>query len=275
MPFPHRMLYTLSMRKKIIITIACICGGALSIALSYAWFSSANFAINKYAINYLDDKQKTVLALTAAIAVASTAIAAVPGDATTPIAQSIANITDKLIIVSGAIFFEKYLVTLLGMLIFRFLIPLLCMAYILSTWKDSFSYQKSILKWMLVGICMYAIIPTSVWISNGIEENHETTIQEAVDHKNDKNNIDEDTDKNLWDTITDTISNTASNAIEYCETVLKNFTEATAIMLVTSCLIPVCVMFLFLYICKNMFPIPLQYSSQKKLKHKNSNAQDV
>lgn len=214
------------------------------------------------------------MALTTAIAVASCAIAAVPGDATTPIAQSIANITDKLILVSGAIFFEKYLVTFLGMMIFRFVIPLLCLAYIFLTWKDAFSYKKSILKWMLVGICMYAIIPASVCISKGIEATYETTIQEAVDHTNDETNISEDTDKNLWDTITGTISNTASNAIDYCETVLKNFTEATAIMLVTSCLIPICVMFLFLYICKNLFPISLQYPSKKKLTHKDSNAQD-
>ena len=64
-----------------------------------------------HAIESLDKKQETVLELTAASTAASAAITLLPGDAATPIAEKLADLSGYFLIVLCAIFLEKYLLT--------------------------------------------------------------------------------------------------------------------------------------------------------------------
>ena len=77
-------------------------------------------------IEALDEKKADVLKLTASSAAAATALAAVPGDATTPVANKLADLTSYFLIVLMVVFLEKYLVTLTGYATFFILIPLAC-----------------------------------------------------------------------------------------------------------------------------------------------------
>ena len=65
-------------------------------------------------IESLDEKKEDVLKLTATSAAASTALAAIPGDATTPVANKLADLTSYFLIILMVVFLEKYLVTLTG-----------------------------------------------------------------------------------------------------------------------------------------------------------------
>ena len=67
--------------------------------------------INAHAIQSLDDKKTTALELTAAATAASAAITLIPGDAGTPIADKLADLSSYFLIVVCAIYLEKYLVT--------------------------------------------------------------------------------------------------------------------------------------------------------------------
>ena len=69
---------------------------------------------HKKTIEALDEKKADILKLTATSAAASTAIAAIPGDATTPIANKLTDLTSYFLIILVVIFLEKYLVTLTG-----------------------------------------------------------------------------------------------------------------------------------------------------------------
>ena len=74
-------------------------------------------------IEALDEKKSDVLKLTAATAAASTALAAIPGDATTPVANKLADLTSYFLVILMVVFLEKYLVTLTGYAAFSVLIP--------------------------------------------------------------------------------------------------------------------------------------------------------
>ena len=82
--------------------------------------------INAHAIQSLDDKKTTALELTAAATAASAAITLIPGDAGTPIADKLADLSSYFLIVVCAIYLEKYLVTITGLAAFKLLIPIGC-----------------------------------------------------------------------------------------------------------------------------------------------------
>lgn len=58
-------------------------------------------------IEALDEKKADILKLTATSAAASTAIAAIPGDATTPIANKLTDLTSYFLIILVVIFWKS------------------------------------------------------------------------------------------------------------------------------------------------------------------------
>ena len=83
-------------------------------------------AYHQASIDALAEKQETVLELTAASTAASAAITLLPGDAATPIAEKLADLSGYFLIVLCAIFLEKYLLTITSYVSFTILIPAAC-----------------------------------------------------------------------------------------------------------------------------------------------------
>lgn len=236
------------MKKKLIICITCVLLAVVSATGLADKMSSKDFHQNT--IQYLDNKKDTVLALTAAAAVTSTAIAAVPGDATTPIANTISDASEKLIIVTCALYMEKYLVTALGTVSFRFLIPVACLFVILYILLEKKIFCNLAIRLSLFAIASFMVIPCSVAISNSIDSTFSDTIQETIDYTENET-IEEDSDsKSWWNSITDTITKTTSDTVDYCKNAMGKFIDSIAVMIVTTCLIPVGVMILFTYLIK-------------------------
>lgn len=236
------------MKKKWIICLICALSAVVSATGLADKMSSKDF--HQDTIQYIDNKKETVLALTAAAAVTSTAIAAVPGDATTPIANTISDASEKLIIATCALYLEKYLVTALGTVSFRFLIPLACILIILYVLLGRKFFCDLAIRIGLFAIASFMVIPCSVAISKSIDSTFSDTIQETIDYSENET-IEEDTEsKNWWNTITDTITKTTSDTVEYCKNAMGKFIDSIAVMIVTTCLIPVGVMILFTYLIR-------------------------
>ena len=83
-------------------------------------------------IEYIDSKKTTVLELTATSAALSVAIDMIPGDTGSSIANALASLTTKFGIVLGALYLEKYLLTLLAYIAFKWIIPICCGAWIVQ-----------------------------------------------------------------------------------------------------------------------------------------------
>lgn len=82
-------------------------------------------------IKTLDKQRNTVTALAGSTAGASIILATVPGDATTPVAEKLADLSGTCTFILVCILFEKFALTLLGALAFRFVIPIFCVILIL------------------------------------------------------------------------------------------------------------------------------------------------
>lgn len=223
-------------QKKILFALIPIVIALLSFFVIARFTSSTEF--NAKTIQSLDDKKTTVMELTAASTAASAAITLIPGDVGTPIA---------------CVFFSGYLL-----------------------------WRKEILrvvaqKFLLFGLAVYLVIPASVKVADMIETTYassiESTIETAkqttdeiesetgesgqVDDKssNEKSQSDSDSDSKenaggFFSGLFNKVQEGVSTATANVENVLNNFIEALAILLVTSCLIPILVLIFFVWLVK-------------------------
>ena len=208
----------------------------------------------------LDDKKSTVMELTAASTAASAALTLLPGDTATPIAEKLADMSTYFLIVLCAIYVEKYLVTMTGYAAFLILIPLGCVLYAAGTGLGRYTWERIAKKLALFGI---AIALASVKVSDLIEHTYQSSIQETVDaakkateeiQSSSEGQQDSDSSDNsgVLSGIISGIKNGVSDISDKLEAVLNNFIEALAVMLVTSCVIPVLVLVFFFWLAKNM-----------------------
>lgn len=262
-------------QKKIIFALIPIVIALLSFFVIARFTSSTEF--NAKTIQSLDDKKTTVMELTAASTAASAAITLIPGDVGTPIANKLADLSSYFLIVFSAIYLEKYLVTITGYAAFKILVPIACVFF-----SGYLLWRKEILrvvaqKFLLFGLTVYLVIPASVKVADMIETTYassiESTIETAkqttdeiesetgesgqVDDKssNEKSQSDSDSDSKenaggFFSGLFNKVQEGVSTATANVENVLNNFIEALAILLVTSCLIPILVLIFFVWLVK-------------------------
>ncbi|MFR2310796.1 hypothetical protein [Roseburia inulinivorans] len=262
-------------QKKIIFALIPIVIALLSFFVIARFTSSTEF--NAKTIQSLDDKKTTVMELAAASTAASAAITLIPGDVGTPIANKLADLSSYFLIVLSAIYLEKYLVTITGYAAFKILVPIACVFF-----SGYLLWRKEILrvvaqKFLLFGLAVYLVIPASVKVADMIETTYassiESTIETAkqttdeiesetgesgqVDDKssNEKSQSDSDSDSKenaggFFSGLFNKVQEGVSTATANVENVLNNFIEALAILLVTSCLIPILVLIFFVWLVK-------------------------
>lgn len=252
--------------KTIISVVALILIAVLSIFVVAPFASSAKTHANS--IKTLDEKKITVMEITAATAGSATALAAIPGDATTPVANQILKLSSYLLIVIGAIFLEKVLITLTGFVAFKFLIPIACLLYAIYLFAEKDFFKNLAIKLALFGIVISLVVPVSISASNLIEKAYKDSINQTVEEaKNAQNEVnitesEETEEKSGWDKFTSNvkegisnIGDTASKAIKKGEELLNKFIDAIAILLITSCVIPIVVLFAFVWLVKIIFNV--------------------
>lgn len=262
-------------QKKILFALIPIVIALLSFFVIARFTSSTEF--NAKTIQSLDDKKTTVMELAAASTAASAAITLIPGDVGTPIANKLADLSSYFLIVLCAIYLEKYLVTITGYAAFKILVPIACVFF-----SGYLLWRKEILrvvaqKILLFGLAVYLVIPASVKVADMIETTYassiESTIETAkqttdeiesetgesgqVDDKssNEKSQSDSDSDSKenaggFFSGLFNKVQEGVSTATANVENVLNNFIEALAILLVTSCLIPILVLIFFVWLVK-------------------------
>lgn len=261
--------------KKVILIVVLLIISIISIFVVSKVASSTEF--HAKSIQSLEEKKITVMELTAATAVASSAIASIPGDATTPLANQIMELSGYLLIVTGAIFLEKILLILTGYLSFGFLIPIACLLCGIYLFVKKEILKNLAIKLAIFGIAIFLIVPVSVQVTNLIESTYQTSIDQTIeDAKNAGSEIEENANIETEDSegingiiskAEDFISNIGENAsglIDKCKKVLSNFVDAIAILIITSCVIPIAVLIFFIWIIKIIFGISIPTPKIKK-----------
>ena len=245
-------------RKKIALITAALAVLLLSVfVISKAAADPAN---HTQTLESLDEKKEDVLAMTATSAASATAIAAIPGDATTPVANKLADLTSYFLIILMVIFLEQYLVTLTGYAAFNILIPLACILFIAGVCAARHTLKVWAAKIAVFGLVLFMIIPASMQVSSIIEETYEVSMENAIqeaEKMTEEINESTDSDGNIIEQALDKIAGGISGLLEKGEQLLNQFIESIAVMFVTSCLIPIAVLMFVLWLVKVMFEVQI------------------
>ena len=177
--------------------------------------------------------------------------------------MELADLSTYFLIVLCAIYVEKYLVTMTGYAAFLILIPLGCIMYAAGIGFGRHTWERIARKLALFGIAIALVIPVSVKVSDLIEHTYQSSIQETVDaakkatqeiqsSSEGQQDSDNSDNRGVLSGIISGIKNGVSDISDKVESVLNNFIEALAVMLVTSCVIPVLVLVFFFWLAKSM-----------------------
>ena len=232
--------------------------------VSFFWLAktTADPAFHAASIAALDEKKVTAMELTAATAAGSVAISAVPGDATTPIANQISELSGYLLIVVGAIMLEKLLLSLTCYAAFQFLIPIACVLGIVYLFAHIEWCRVLARKLALFGIVICLIVPASIQVTRIVDETFQ--IQQTVDDAEQAVEQPADTEEegSWFSQIGEAITGTVSDAVDQAEAALSRFIDAVAALLITTCVIPIAVLLFFVWVTKLIFGIEMKVSSQ-------------
>ena len=169
---------------------ALLAAAILSFALVTPWAASAE--THAASLAALEENQSTVLELAAASTAASAAITLLPGDAATPIADKLADISGYFLLALCAIYLEKYLLTVTAYAAFRLLVPAACL--LLAAWllagRDWL--RKAGWKLLVFGLAIALVIPASVKVSGLIEDTYRLSMEETLQQAKDTTQAVED-----------------------------------------------------------------------------------
>ena len=244
---------------KVILAAVCIAAGLVSFFVLAGIFSNVDFYADT--ISALDKSRSKVMELAAAAVASSSAITLLPGDIGTPVAQELAEMSKYFLIVLCAIYLEKFLLTVTGMVAFKYIIPVACLLFIIFIASNEKVFAKIATKLFLFSLVISFTIPVSVNIARMIESNYaasiETTLNNAKENTDTvtKSAEEENKNSNAIEKIVNNITGNVNDLLKKFENTLSSFIEAIAVLIVTSCLIPIGVLLFFLWLVKLVFSI--------------------
>ena len=239
--------------KKAIIVAALLLVAVISfLPIANAAASPAN---HTKTIASIDDKILTVLKLTAASTLASAGVSAIPGDTATPIAEKLADFSEYFLLILCVLYAEKYLITILGAGVFKIIVPCACVFLGVSLFWNPKTLRHLAAKLLLVGLALYIVIPVSLKTSDLIysayKDSIDTTIASAEELSDETITLTEaNEDKGRLEQILEGLAVTLDSLTDRAARILNRFIETLAVMIVTSCLIPILVLLFFLWIIK-------------------------
>lgn len=222
-------------------------------------------------IEVIDAKKNNVLALTTSTIALSAAISALPDDTGTPVAEQLTQLSGNLGIVLAVLYLEKYLLTILGFLSLGVLGPVafallaisLLMHGRLTTSHALFTLGIRVL---LVGVIAIAVVPASVWVTQRIDETYQISISQEESEGSAEESKPTDSEsqenKNFWESIASGAAQLVSNLKDGIKSVtdgvveqVTNLIEGAIVMIVTSCLVPLLVLAVFLWMGHSLMGI--------------------
>lgn len=251
--------------KRTIWTVAFVVIMLISIFGVAKLVTSPDF--NASMIDTLDEKKATVLKVSLSAAATSTALSLLPGDVASPIANEIAELTTYFIIILGAILLEKMLLSVIGHVTFVYIIPLACILGVIYLYTKREVLKVLAIKMTIFGLVLFMAIPASIKVSELIYASYETQVAQTLQAaeannafiEEQKNDLAEE-DKNWFEKASDYLSNLTSKVgigissmIKKGEETLSYMMDTIAVLIITSCVLPIVVILIFTWIIKILF----------------------
>lgn len=227
-------------------------------------------------ISTLDEKKANVTALVASSTALSAGISVLPDDTGSAIADKLMDVSVDLGIVLVVIYLEKYLLTIFGFLSFGVLMPiglagLAAAVALLGRSAISRTFTHVAVRLLLLGAILVSVVPASVWVTDRIDETYETSVAAASVEQDTQEQEQPQPDEgdggilefitgipeavaNLPQTVADGVTSVTQDILDQVNALV----EAFAVMVVTSCAVPVLVLLLFLWVANMLLGIKIE-----------------
>lgn len=255
-------------KHLILLLVVILCLVCIGCSINYGLNTAGTPNRYEKTIASIDEELSGVLKLSALTTGISATITAIPGDTGTPIADHLMTLTTWLLIVIVVLFFQKYSLTLIGKLTFIIIIPIVIGMFGVGILKHSKKLLLKGVNGLLIASLIFFAIPASVSLSNEIKETYEFSLNNTLaEAENAKAKTDEATDDSADDNknfiegaiskVTDAVSSTVMGGLDAAENFLNTLTESLAVLVVTSCVIPMLVLVIFIWLIKKLVEIDL------------------
>ena len=220
-------------------------------------------------IGTLDEKKGNVMVLATTTTAASAAISALPNDMGTPIADKLVDFSSYFMVILAVIYLEKFLLTTLGFLGFGILIPVACALFAVAVFLrrgtlTRVNLQRLGTKLATFGLALALVVPVSVWLTDNVDATFDESLaaasaaaQEATEQLEENAQEQTQEDQGLLGGIASAVqegwnglTQGAQQALDSLGQQLNTMIDTLAVMIVTSCLIPLLVLILFLQLVK-------------------------
>lgn len=247
----------LNLSKNAKSVIALILVAIISIGIS---FVASQPEMYKPLIKSLDEKRADALALSTSAITLSTGMSLFAEDRLDPIVDFLSNITSYVTLIVCVIFLEKLLLTSFGFLTFAVIIPISCILGLLYVWLKKDLLKAIALKLTAFGLVLFLVVPSSVLFTNLIERSkyYDDIKLEATD-------IIEDEDISGLNKLKELTKEVAS----FIEQKTNSFIDMIAIMIITTCAIPLGTLALLFWIVKMLFGINIKLPKPPRINLKN------
>lgn len=238
----------LSAKDKKIIVLVVI---ALVSALVLSWFCSSP-TFNAGMVKALDDKKISVTSFTTVSSALAIAVAAIPSDATTPIANQIMEITGYLFLVVCMIVIEKLIATMTGYITFGVLVPAACVLYIVYLYKEHEGCKELSRKLAAFGIALLLMVPTSLWASQLVDHVLDMSVEQSI-QLTERESEEIKSGAGIASMISskvDELKNKARNALSNC-------IDTVAVIMVNNLVIPIAVFYIYIWLLKTIFGLKI------------------
>ena len=243
--------------QKIIIIAILIILSVLSVTLLSPLLSSPQF--HRSTLETIDGQKQQAIGLSVAIAGSSTALSTLPDDMASPIAEELADLSLPLFLIVCFLYLEKFLLTTFGWLSGTILIPgtLLMTAGFIATLKEIFLVWAK--KFLILTIAFMLVIPAGAKVSALIEETFTESINQtyhAASHMSDTSAEEENT--NAFFSFISGLKDNVVSLVDTAKNMLNTFIDAIAVLLITSCIIPVLTAFVFIQVINKAMNTEIQ-----------------
>lgn len=215
-------------------------------------------------VERLEEIEKTVEKITIVSLSTSVAITFLPDDIGSSIADSLAELNKYFVVILAAINIEKIILAYGTSAAFKYIIPLACVVYIIGTCTRKKVIQEFAIKITLLAISIVAVIPCGTKVSSIVCDSSMKYVNEIITEAEDKSDkITEvitsvDEEQSILDKISNAFKTAVSDItdmISYFNGVIKKFITAIAILIVSTCIIPLLTFIIFIWIIKQLFNI--------------------
>lgn len=245
-------------------------------------------------ITTLDEKKATVMGLSAASTTIANAISLIPGDIGMPIANQFTDLSSWLVLVLIVLYLEKYLLTIVGLIVFKYVLPLVLIVFGVNIFIKNQSLNQFLIKIVLVCTILMLIVPTSTKISQMIDQTYEDNVKIKIDEIINTDIENEEVEEEIiveeekkaedqkwyekvgsffvqsYESTKEAVSNAAEglsngskNLIAKAKATLNNFIEGTVVMVVTTCVVPIFTLIVLLFFMKALLGVDIKLARPK------------